>query len=234
MNIADFHLPFLALIWIHLLLLNVWVISFQYLVCLGYIHSDRGPRLISTELKLYLNARGVAISRTSAYNPKGNSQVEWYIGIIWKTNNLALKSNKLHVSQWESVITDALHLIRSLLCTSTNSTPHEHLFNYQCRSTSGSAVPTWLSTPGTLLLRQHNRQSKYDPLVEVELLDANPEYAHVKFVNGTESTVSMRDLAPHIKTFDYSTSITPNQLPDYNRYVEMNCETVLPKSKQLA
>ena len=46
------------------------------------------------------------------------------------------------MSQWESVITDALHLIRSLLCSSTNSTPHEHLFNYQCRSTSGSAVPT--------------------------------------------------------------------------------------------
>ena len=118
-------------------------------------------------------------------------KVERYIGIIWKTINLALKSNKLHVSQWESVITDALHSIHSLLCTSTNSTPHEHLFNYQCRSTSGSAVPTWLSTPGTLLLRQNNRQSKHDPLVEVELLDANPEYAHVKFVNGRESTVSL-------------------------------------------
>ena len=101
-------------------------------------------------------------SRTSVYNPKGNGQVEQYSGIIWKTIDLALKSNKLHVLQWESVITNALHSIRSLLCTSTNSTLLERLFNYQCRSTSGNTVPTWLSTPGTVLLRRHNRQSKYD------------------------------------------------------------------------
>ena len=144
-------------------------------------------------------------------------------------HNLALKSNKLHVSQWESVITDALHSVCSLSCTSTNSTPHERLFNHQCHLTSGIAVPTWLSTPGTVLLRQHNRQSKYNPLVEYKLLDANPEHAHVKFANGRESTVSLRDLAPQSKTSDHSVSITPNQLPNYNRNVEMNCETVAPE-----
>ena len=120
----------------------------------------------------------MATSQTSAFNTKGNGQVERYNGIIWKKINLGLNSNKLHVPQWESVITDALHSIRSLLCASTNSTPHERLFNYQRRSTSGNAVPTWLSKPGIVLLRQHSRQSKYDPLVEEgELLDANPEYA---------------------------------------------------------
>ena len=134
------------------------------------------------------------------------------------------------MSQWESVITDALHSIRSLLYTSTNSTPHERISNYQCHSTSGNAVSTWPSTPGTILLRQHYRQSKYDPLVEeVELLDANPEYAHVKFANGRESTVSLQDLAPHCKTFDHSVSVTPNQLLNYNGNVEMNCETVVPE-----
>ena len=185
---------------------------------------------MSTELKLSLNARGVATSRTSVYNHKGNGQAERYNGIIWKTINLALKSNKLHVSQWESVITDALHSIRSLLCTSTNSTPHERLFNYQRHSTSGNSVHTWLSTPGAVLLRRWNRQSKYDPLVEeVELLDTNPEYAHVKFANGRESTASLRDLAPHSKTFDHSVSITPNQLLNYNRNVEMNYETFVPE-----
>ena len=76
--------------------------------------------------------------------------------------------------------------------------------------------------------RNCNRQSKYDPLVEeVELLDANPEYIHVKFANGRESTISLWDLAPHSKTFDHSVSITPDQLPNYNRNVEMNCETVV-------
>ena len=90
-------------------------------------------------------------------------------------------------------------------------------------------MPTWLSTPGTVLLTQHNRQSKYEPLVEeVELLDANPEYAHVKFARSRESTVSLQDLAQHGKTFDHSESITPIQLPNYNRNVEMNCETVVP------
>ena len=120
----------------------------------GYIHSDRGPSLISTELKLSLNARGVATSRTSVYNAKGNGQAERYNGIILKTINLALKSNKLHVSQWESEITDALHSMRSLLCTSTNSTPYERLFNYQRNSTSGNSVHNSLSTPGTVLLRR--------------------------------------------------------------------------------
>ena len=34
------------------------------------------------------------------------------------------------------------------------------------------------------------------PEEEVELLDVNPQYAHVKFNNGRESAVSVRDLAP--------------------------------------
>ena len=38
----------------------------------------------------------------------------------------------------------------------------------------------------------------YDlPLVdEVELIEANPQYAHIRYQNGRESTVSLRDLAP--------------------------------------
>ena len=73
----------------------------------GYIHLDRGSSLISNKLKLYLNVKGVETSRISAYSPKDNGQVEQCNGIIWKTINLALKSNKLQVSQWESVIIDA-------------------------------------------------------------------------------------------------------------------------------
>ena len=46
-------------------------------------------------------------------------------------------------------------------------------------------------------MRHHVRTSKYEPLVdEVELLEANPQYAHIKFTNGHESTVSVSDLAP--------------------------------------
>ena len=32
---------------------------------------------------------------------------------------------------------------------------------------------------------------------EAELIEANPQYAHVRFNNGRETTVSLRNLAPH-------------------------------------
>ena len=32
---------------------------------------------------------------------------------------------------------------------------------------------------------------------EAELIKVNPHYAHVRFNNGRETTVSLRDLAPH-------------------------------------
>uniref|UniRef100_A0A5S6QU65 RT_RNaseH domain-containing protein n=1 Tax=Trichuris muris TaxID=70415 RepID=A0A5S6QU65_TRIMR len=49
---------------------------------------------------------------------------------------------------------------------------------------------------GSTLLKKHVRLSKADPLVEVELLQANPMYAYVRFPDGRESTVSIRHLSP--------------------------------------
>ena len=58
-------------------------------------------------------------------------------------------------------------------------------------------IATWFSNPGSVLLKRYVRQSKYDPLVdEVELLEANPNYAPIRHPDGRESTVSLRDLAP--------------------------------------
>ena len=58
-------------------------------------------------------------------------------------------------------------------------------------------MPSWLSSTGTALIRRHNRQSKYDPLVkEVNLVHATPHYAHVRLRNGRKTTVSLRDVAP--------------------------------------
>jgi len=64
---------------------------------------------------------------------------ERYNGIIWSAVRLALASRKLSVTQWECVLPDALHSIRSLLCTATNATPHERLFNYKRRSSFGES-----------------------------------------------------------------------------------------------
>lgn len=97
----------------------------------SYIHSDHGISFLSQELKQYLSQRGIAMSKTTPYHPIGNGQAERYNGIIWKSVRLYLKSMNLPDSQWELVLPDALHSIRSLLSTSTNATPHKRFFNFQ-------------------------------------------------------------------------------------------------------
>ncbi|CAB4007060.1 retrovirus-related Pol poly from transposon, partial [Paramuricea clavata] len=107
--------------------------------------------------------------------------VERYNDIIWKAVRLALRSANLPDSRWELVLADALHSTRSLLCTSTNATPHEIFFNFHRRSSYGVSLPSWMQ-PGPVLLRRFVRTSKNDPLVdEVELTDVNPTCAR----NGT-------------------------------------------------
>ena len=163
----------------------------------AFVHSDRGASFMSEELKNFLHQKGVATSRSTPYNPRGNGQVERLNDTLWKTISLALKSNSLNINHWEHMLPQALHSVRSLLCTATNTTPHERMFSFNRRSSSGTTLPAWLSVPGTVLMRNYVRQSKYDPLVEeVELLECNPQYAHVRYSNGRESTVATRHLAP--------------------------------------
>ena len=104
----------------------------------SYIHSDRGTLFLSQELKEYLPQRGIATSKSKPYHPIGNGQVERYNGIIWKTVRLSLKPKNLPDSQWEVVLPDALHSIRSLLSTSTNTTFRERFFSFQRRSSCGT------------------------------------------------------------------------------------------------
>jgi hypothetical protein len=152
---------------------------------------------MTKELKDFCSNREIATSRTTPYNPCGNGQVERYNGIIWRGVTLALKSKELPVTQWETVLPDVLHSVRSLLSTATNATPHERLFNYSRKSSSGRSMPSWLMSPGPVFLKRHVRNSKYEPLVdEVQLIEANPDYAHVRFPNGRQTTVSIRHLAP--------------------------------------
>ena len=163
----------------------------------AYVHNDRAPDFLSKELTDWLHSRNIATSRTTSYNPQGNGQCERYNGIIWKAITLACKSRNLDMKYWEVVVPDALHSIRSLLCTATNTTPHDRIFNFARRSSHGESLPSWLCEPGTVLKKVHVRRSKYDPLTEeVELIDANPSYAHIRYPDGREDTVSLRHLAP--------------------------------------
>lgn len=104
-------------------------------------------------------------------------------GTIWRTITLVLKDKGLPLTSWEAVLPDALHSIRSLLCTARNVTPHERLFNYNRKSTTGSTIPSWLSSPVPVYAKQHVRNSKFDLIVEkAELIEANPGYAFVRLI----------------------------------------------------
>ena len=163
----------------------------------SFVHSDRGPSFMSKDVKNYLSEKGVATSRTTPYNPQGNGQVEKLNDTLWKAINVTLKGQGLPVTHWEEVLPQALHSIRSLLCTATNETPHERFFTFNRKSGSGTSLPTWLLKPGLVLMKKNVRQSKYDPLVEeVELLECNPQYASIRYKDGRESTVSIKQLAP--------------------------------------
>lgn len=163
----------------------------------AYIHSDRGTSFLSNELRGFLTNLGIACSRTTPYNPRGNGLVERLNGTLWRTIQLYLRSKNLEISNWESAIPVALHSIRSLLCTGTNTTPHERMFNHPRRSINGQSMPTWLLSPGPVLMKKNVRSSKYDPAVEeVELLQSNPDYSFVRMTDGRETTVSNRSLAP--------------------------------------
>jgi hypothetical protein len=163
----------------------------------GSIHSDNGPSLISQEFRSFLIENNIGYSNSSRYNPQGNGQCERYNAIIWKGIELALCSRNMVTSGWELVLPQVLHSIRTLLCTSTNQTPHERLFSYRRRSATGHSLPTWLVGASKVLLRKHTRLSKYDDLCEeVEIVSLQPESAQVRFASGREASVSLRDIAP--------------------------------------
>jgi len=174
--------------------------SLNNLFCLfgfpSYWHSDRGASFMSRDFKAFLAERGNASSCSSPYHLTGNSQCERVNQTIWKTIKLLLHSRAWPEERWEDVLNEALHSVRTLLCTATNETPHERMFRFQRKATFGCAMPTCLISEGSVLLRRHVR-SKNDPLCdEVLLLEANPSYAHIRYPNGREDTVSTSDLAP--------------------------------------
>ena len=123
----------------------------------SYIHSDRGPAFMSSELVSFLHNKGIGVSKKSIYNPRGNGQCEKFNDTIWCAVKLALKNSDLSLSKWVCVLPDALHAIRSLLCTATNETPHERFMKFSRRSVLGSSMPTWLQNPGPILLKRHVR-----------------------------------------------------------------------------
>ena len=158
------------------------------------VHAFRHGFQLSTERKTF-HGQGISTSRFTSYNPKGSGQCERYNGILWRAIILALKTQRLLINQWDKVLPQGLHSIRTLLLISRKVTPHERLFNFPGRPLSVCSILTWLSTPGKVLLKQHIRQSKNETAVEeVELIEANHRYAHIRLHYSNETTVSHGDI----------------------------------------
>jgi len=93
-----------------------------------------------------------------------------------------------------------------LLCTATNASPHERFFPFSRRSMLGRSLPSWMITPGTVLLKKFVRNKSDLLCEEVDLLDANPKSALIRFQDGRATTVSTSDLAPAGRCVDSSGS----------------------------
>ena len=186
------------------------------------VQRSRGCFYGYSSQKNYLVKRGIAASRSTPYHSTGNSQVERTNKRIWKTIQLMVCDQQIPVERWQDVLPDALHAVRSLLCTSTNSTPHERFFGFERRSMLGKSLSSWLLQKGPVLLLRFVR-NKDEPLFdEVDLLDANPSFTHIRFPDGRESTVSTTDLAPCPRTTasEPSSELT-NNLPATGTTVEV-------------
>ncbi|XP_069778159.1 uncharacterized protein [Narcine bancroftii] len=144
----------------------------------------------------HLLARAITTSRTTNYNSWRKHQVERENSTVWKAIFLALKSRGLPVSHWHEILPEMLHTTQSLLCTATNTTLHERIFSFPRKSVLGTTLPSWLSSPGPILLQKHVKGYKTDPTLvkRVQLLHMTPPYMYVAYPDGHEETVSIQDL----------------------------------------
>ena len=85
------------------------------------------------------------------------------------------------------------------MSTATRETPHERMFNFNRKTSSGPGVPKWLveAEGNEIWVRNFNRRSKTESRVKpATLVEAYPRYARVKFPDGRIDSVSLDDVAP--------------------------------------
>ena len=77
----------------------------------------------------------------------------------------------------------------------------------------GTNAPIWMTEPGPVYVRKQVRD-KSDPVVEVDLLHANQNYAIVQSPKGREITASTRDITP--------TPAGPEEANDFQSLLQSN------------
>jgi len=125
---------------------------------------------MSRDQKNFLYSRGAVASWATSYHPSGISQCEWYpypsasgiripVRVVsvsqceWypynqttlKTIRYCLKGKLVPEEQWEGVLVDVVHSIRSLYISQCNAT--NDLFSFSRRFASSRLLPAWLATP---------------------------------------------------------------------------------------
>lgn len=105
--------------------------NFSFCGIAGYIHSYRGSSFIFRETTAHLTKKSVVFSKITPYHQTRNTQLGRYKEIIWKSIQPALETNQLHESEWQIVLPQTLHSVKSLLSTATNVTLHDSFFKLQ-------------------------------------------------------------------------------------------------------
>ena len=104
----------------------------------------------------------------------------------WNNLENYLSHFEISLSHWELVMPHAQHNIRSLLSMATNTKLHKRFFSFFPGCSSSSQFSC-----------QFVRHLKNDCSVqEVEQLDVNLTYAHLRYSDGCESTMSLHDPVP--------------------------------------
>jgi len=115
----------------------------------GCVHSDRSTPFVSRGTRSFLTTRGISSSTSTPYHPQWNNQCELSNQTIWRTTNLLLHSKHLSDEDWEAVLPEALHAVCSLVCLSTNETPHECFFRFFPQSHDWFRTPFMVTAPWT-------------------------------------------------------------------------------------
>ena len=173
-------------------------------------HSNRGTAFMSTDIQQLLDGCGIEISHSSKYNPAGNGQNERYNGELARLITRILKENGLDSIDWEQCLGEALFILRSRVCESTGSSPHDLFFRFRRRYFADSDLKLLANDadftmnkgkfqPGSkVFIRNFVRVIKTDPLVKDKGLVTNllsQQLTEIRTPKGTEY-VNTRLLAP--------------------------------------
>ena len=174
------------------------------------VHADHGKAFMGIDIQQFLDGCGIEISHCSKYNPAGNGHNERYNGELQRLITRILKVNGLDSLDWEQCLGEALFILRSRVCGSTGSSPHDLFFRFRRRYFADSDLKLLandadftinkgkMQRGSQVFVRTLVRVKKKDPLVKGKGLVTDllsPQLTEIRTPKGTEY-VNTRHLAP--------------------------------------